>query len=54
MKSEVQMKKVKKQTAYQKAVERMNRETARAIAHVEFLEKLYSEAKKNLKNSLDK
>ena len=48
------MKKVKKQTAYQKAVERMNRETARAIAHVEFLEKLYSEAKKNLKNSLDK
>jgi hypothetical protein len=54
MKVEVQMKKVKKQTAYQKAVERMDRETARAIAHVHFLEKLYAETKKNLKNSLDK
>lgn len=48
------MKKIKKQTAYQKAVEKMDRETSRAIAHVEFLQKLYVEAKKNLKNSLDK
>jgi len=54
MKVEDQMKKMKKQTAYQKAVERMDRETARAVAHVEFLQKLYVEAKKNLKNSLDK
>lgn len=35
--------KKKKRTNYQKATERMNRETARAIAHVKMLEELYRE-----------
>jgi hypothetical protein len=35
--------KKKKITNYQKTTERMNRETARAIAHVEYLNKLYNE-----------
>lgn len=35
--------KKKKVTNYQKALERMERETARAVAHVHNLEKLYEE-----------
>ena len=35
--------KKKKITNYQKAIDRMNRETNRAIAHVEYLNKLYAE-----------
>jgi len=35
--------KKKKISNYQKALERMNRETNRAIAHVENLSKLYNE-----------
>jgi hypothetical protein len=35
--------KKKKITPYQKAIERMNRETNRAISHVENLSKLYNE-----------
>jgi hypothetical protein len=35
--------KTKKQNAYQKAVARMEKETNRAVAHVEMLRKLYAE-----------
>ena len=35
--------KKKKVTNYQKTIDRMNRETNRAIAHVEYLNKLYNE-----------
>jgi hypothetical protein len=38
--------KKKKISNYQKAVDRMERETARAIAHVQNLEKLYASHKK--------
>lgn len=41
------MKKTKpKKNNYQKAVERMERETNRAIAHVQLLQKLYEETVK--------
>lgn len=45
------MKKTKsKTTNYQKALERMERETNRAIAHVQLLQKLYEETiKQNAK-----
>jgi hypothetical protein len=44
--------KTKKQNAYQKAVARMEKETSRAVAHVELLQKLYAEmVKKNAKVS---
>lgn len=36
------MKTKKKTNRYQKTIDRMNRETARAIAHVEMLSKLYA------------
>jgi len=36
----------KKTTNYQKAIDRMNRETARAVAHVEKLSKKYTELAK--------
>ena len=35
--------KAKKQTAYQKAMARMDREVNRAVAQVELLQKLYNE-----------
>lgn len=35
-----------KKSNYQKALERMERETARAVAHVEALSKLYAKSKK--------
>jgi hypothetical protein len=41
--------KKQKRTNYQKATERMNRETARAIAHVKMLEELYKEVTKQSK-----
>jgi hypothetical protein len=46
--------KTKKKTvlsAYQKATVLMNRETNRAVAHVEMLKKLYAEAQKKAKAS---
>ena len=36
-------KKKKKVSAYTKATERMNRETARAVAHVQLLDELYKQ-----------
>lgn len=52
MMTENEMKTVKKKckvSPYQKALERMERETHRAVAHVELLSKLYAEAvKKNI------
>lgn len=39
-------KKKKRLTEYQKAMFLMDRETNRAIAHVEMLKKLYAESKK--------
>lgn len=42
--------KKKKITAHQKALDLMQRETNRAIAHVEFLEKLYKEMLESKKN----
>lgn len=36
-----------KTSSYQKAIERMEKETKRAVAHVDFLAKLYAETKKN-------
>lgn len=47
------MKAKAKTTSYQKAVALMERETARAVAQVNFLEKLYEEMKK-AKIPLDK
>jgi hypothetical protein len=38
-------------SAYQKATVLMNRETNRAVAHVEMLKKLYAEAQKKAKAS---
>lgn len=35
----------KKKTNHEKAVERMNREVNRAVAHVEMLKQLYTELK---------
>lgn len=46
--------KKKRLTEYQKAMVLMDRETNRAIAHVEMLKKLYAEAKKKVKLPLDK
>jgi hypothetical protein len=43
--------KTKKKSNYQKAVERMERETNRALAHVKLLEKMYLESKSK-KNQL--
>ncbi len=42
-----------KQTPYQKTIARMEKETNRAVAHVELLQKLYAEMveKKNAKVS---
>jgi hypothetical protein len=37
--------KVKKKSAYQKTLERMERETNRALAHVKNLEKMYLQSK---------
>ena len=38
-------------SSYQKAIGRMEKETKRAIAHVDFLSKLYEEMKKTQKVS---
>lgn len=43
--------KTKKKSNYQKAIERMERETNRALAHVKNLEKMYLESKSK-KNQL--
>jgi len=43
------MKLFKKKNPYEKARERMERETARALAHVQNLEKMYQEMKKKHK-----
>lgn len=43
------MKTKKSITPYQKALDRMEREANRAVAHVEFLKKLYTESKKSKK-----
>lgn len=40
------LKKKRKVSAYQKALERMEKETHRAVAHVELLSKLYEEVVK--------
>lgn len=39
----------KKKINYQKALEKMERETARAVAHVEALSKLYAKTRKAVK-----
>ena len=41
-----------KRTNYQKATERMNRETARAIAHVKLMEELYEQLHKERRQRL--
>jgi len=45
------MKTKKKPTNYQKVIDRMNRETSRAVAHVELLSKLYAELMKEKNKS---
>lgn len=47
-------KKKKKVSSYEKTTERMNRETARAIAHVKMLEELYESVQKQRKSLLTK
>ena len=42
MENEMKNKKTKRSN-YQKATERMNRETARAVAHVQLLDELYKQ-----------
>ena len=46
--------KKKKRTNYQKATERMNRETARAIVHVKHLEELYKAVQKQRRELMTK
>jgi hypothetical protein len=45
------MKTKKKNSNYKKAIDRMNKETSRAIAHVEMLSKLYAELVKEKNKS---
>lgn len=53
MESEMKSKKHKR-TNYEKATERMNRETARAIAHVQLLDELYKQISRQRRELMTK
>lgn len=43
-----------KRTNYEKATERMNRETARAVAHVQLLDELYKQISRQRRELMTK